>query len=112
MSPNVSGVTRTIDDQRESRAGRTGGAGERTRSAIRPPIGRPDRHPAEEAREDRGNGLGGVAEDEDQLARPDDLVDETGRTGQDEDADDGGGTLHRRSVAWHRAGCRSPTIEG
>ena len=47
-----------------------------------------DRHPAEEAGQDRRDGLGRVAEDEDELARPDDLVDEAGRAGQDEDGQD------------------------
>ena len=47
-----------------------------------------DRHPGEVARQDRGDGLGGVAEDQHQLARPDDLVGQTGSAGQHEDRDD------------------------
>ncbi len=47
-----------------------------------------DRHAAEEARENGRDGLGRVAEDEDELPRPDDLVDQAGRAGQDEDRED------------------------
>ena len=57
-----------------------------------------DRHPAEEPGEDRRDGLGRVAEDEHELARPDDLVDEPGRPGQDEDAEDGPARVHPRQV--------------
>ena len=39
-----------------------------------------------------------VAEDEHELARPDDLVDETGRPGQDEDPEDGPARVHPRQV--------------
>jgi hypothetical protein len=52
--------------------------------------GRPDRHAAEEPGQDRRDGLGRVAEDEDELARPDDLVDEAGGAGQHEDRKDQG----------------------
>ena len=48
-----------------------------------------DREAAEEAGEDRGHGLARVAEHEDQLARPHDLVDEAGRAGQDEQQQQG-----------------------
>ena len=62
----------------------------------------PDGHPPEEPGEDRRHGLRGVPEHENELAGPDDLVDEPRRAGQDEDADDGGGALHGRSVACRR----------
>ena len=47
-----------------------------------------DRHPGKEPGEDRGDRLGRIAEDEHELARPDDLVDETGRARDDEDGED------------------------
>ena len=43
-----------------------------------------DREAAEEPGEDRRHGLARVAEHEHQLAGPDDLVDQAGRAGQDE----------------------------
>ena len=61
----------------------------RTHAIGEPPAERAaDRHAAEEPGEDRRDGLCRVAEDEDQLARPDDLVDEAGGPGQDEDRQD------------------------
>ena len=62
--------------------------------------GSADGHPAEEAGQDRRHGLGRVPEDQDELARPDDLVDQAGSTGQDEDGEDQGSI--------HPAECASP----
>ena len=51
------------------------------------PVGEPpaddaaDRHPAEEPGKDGRDGLCRIPEDQDQLARPDDLIDEAGRPG-------------------------------
>ena len=53
-----------------------------------------DRHAAEEPGQDRRDGLGRIAEDQHELARPDDLVDETGRPGQDEDPEDSPASSH------------------
>ena len=67
------------------------------------PVGDPaadeaaDRHAAEEAGQDRRHRLGRVPEHEHELARPDDLVDEAGRAGQDEDGEDGDRAGHGRS---------------
>jgi len=61
-----------------------------------------DRHSGEVAGQDRGDGLGGVAEDQHQLPGPDDLVRQTGSAGQHEDRDD------RRLVAPH---VHSPVAE-
>ena len=58
------------------------------------PVGEPaaepgaDRHASEEAGEDRADRLGRVAEDDDELARPHDLVDEAGGAGQHEEQED------------------------
>ena len=84
------------DDEDELDQRRTGEAGERTRSASRPPTNAADRHPAEEPGQDRRDRLGRVAEDEDELARPDDLVHQPGGAGQDEDRQDESGMAHRR----------------
>ena len=69
---------------------------------------------AEEAGEDGRHGLGRVAEDEHELARPDDLVDQRRRAGQDEDGEDDraapgsvghvAGTMVGAGGAWRRAG--------
>ena len=64
----------------------------------------PDRHAAEEAGQDRRDGLRRVTEDEDELPRPDDLVHEPGGAGQDEDREDEPGMSHRGSFACP-AGC-------
>ena len=64
-----------------------------------PADGGPDRHPAEEPGEDGRHGLRGVPEHEDELAGPDDLVDESGCAGQDEDGKHYGTSVgHRRSL--------------
>ena len=97
MSRNVNGVSEDHDDQDELDAGRTAAAATRTRSAIRPPTTLPIAIPPKNPVEDRRHGLGRVAEDEDQLARPDDLVDEAGRPGQDEDREDRPARSHRGS---------------
>jgi hypothetical protein len=55
----------------------------------------PDRHPAEEAGEDGCHGLGRIAENENKLPRPDDLVDESGGPRQDKDEDDQAATQER-----------------
>ncbi len=73
-------------------------SGDGVRSPIRPPTTAPIAMPAEEPGEDRRDGLGRVAEDQHELARPDDLVDETGRPGQDEDPEDGPARVHPRQV--------------
>ena len=68
------------------------------------PVGEPpaddaaDRHPAEEPGQDRRHRLGRVAEDEDELPGPDDLVHQPGGAGQDEDRQEESGMAHRRSV--------------
>ena len=68
--------------------------------------GRADRHPPEEAGQDGRHGLRRVAEHEDELAGPDDLVDEPGRAGQDEDRDDRPAPRHRAvSIARAGSGC-------
>ena len=70
------------------------------------PVGQPaadrraDGHPAEEPGQDRRHRLGRVAEHEDQLAGPHDLVHEAGGTRQHEDRQD------QRAV--HPAECASP----
>ena len=66
----------------------------------------PDGHPAEEPGQDRRDRLGRVAEDQHQLARPDDLVDQPGGAGQDEDVEDDaanefGSWIHGRRIARH-----------
>ena len=47
-----------------------------------------DRHASEEARQDGGDRLRGVAEDKYQLACPHNLVNESGKAGQHEDQED------------------------
>jgi len=59
---------------------------------------RSDREAREEAREDGRDGLRGVAEDQHQLARPDDLVDQPGGPRQREDREQEGVTSHRRMM--------------
>ena len=65
-----------------------------------------DGHPAEEAGQDRRHRLGRVAEDQDELARPDDLVHEPGRARQDEDREDRGDGRSRASPGPGRGGHR------
>ena len=69
----------------------------RANSVGDPPAdGGPDRHPAEEPGKDGRHGLRGVPEHENELTGPDDLVDESGRAGQDEDRED------HSTLVWHR----------
>src|SRR6185369_10275063 len=72
-----------------------------------------DRHPAEVAGQDRRDRLGRVPEDEDELARPDDLVDQARGARQDEDREDEPRVAHRRSVTsaagpWNRRAVSNP----
>ena len=65
-----------------------------------------DGHPTEEPGQDRRHGLGRVAEDQDELTCPDDLIDQPGRAGQDEDVEDDaanefGSWIHGRLIARH-----------